>query len=75
MRVKRLSKKLGKGCEITRFKGLGEISPKEFKQFIGDTIRLVPVTVDSINKIDRFLEFYMWGNTPLRQAYVMENLR
>lgn len=67
--------KLGKGCEITRFKGLGEISPKEFKQFIGDTIRLVPVTVDSINKIDRFLEFYMGGNTPLRQAYVMENLR
>lgn len=68
-------KKLGKGCEITRFKGLGEISPKEFGQFIRGDIRLVPVTVDSIKKIDTFLEFYMGSNTPLRQAYVMENLR
>lgn len=60
--------------EVTRFKGLGEISPKEFGQFIGDDIRLVPVNVKTIKSIPETLEFYMGKNTPDRRKYIMENL-
>ncbi|MGL1890254.1 MAG: toprim domain-containing protein [Spirochaetaceae bacterium] len=60
--------------EVTRFKGLGEISPKEFGQFIGDDIKLVPVLVKSLKSIPETLEFYMGKNTPQRRDYIMENL-
>jgi len=60
--------------EVTRFKGLGEISPKEFGQFIGDDIRLVEVNVKSLQQIPEVLEFYMGKNTPERRTYIMENL-
>ncbi|TVQ28286.1 MAG: type IIA DNA topoisomerase subunit B, partial [Spirochaetaceae bacterium] len=60
--------------EVTRFKGLGEISPKEFGQFIGDDIRLVAVNVKSIKGIQETLEFYMGKNTPERREFIMENL-
>jgi topoisomerase-4 subunit B len=60
--------------EVTRFKGLGEISPKEFGQFIGENIRLVEVTVKSIREVPQTLEFYMGKNTPERRDYIMENL-
>ena len=60
--------------EITRFKGLGEISPKEFGQFIGDNIRLVDVNVKSIKSVHGTLEFYMGKNTPERKEYITENL-
>jgi len=62
------------GAEITRFKGLGEISPREFGQFIGPDIRLVPVNVKSIKGIQETLDFYMGKNTPERRVYIMENL-
>ena len=60
--------------ETTRFKGLGEISPSEFGQFIGPDIRLVPVNVKSIKNITNTLEFYMGKNTPQRRQFIMENL-
>lgn len=60
--------------EVTRFKGLGEISPKEFGQFVGENIRLVEVTVKSIREIPPTLDFYMGKNTPERRDYIMENL-
>jgi topoisomerase IV subunit B len=60
--------------EVTRFKGLGEISPSEFGQFIGDNIRLVDVNVKSVKFIPETLEFYMGKNTPERRDYIMENL-
>ncbi len=60
--------------EVTRFKGLGEISPKEFGQFIGPDIRLVPVDIKAIKEITGTLEFYMGKNTPQRRDYIMENL-
>ena len=63
-----------RGPEITRFKGLGEISPKEFGQFIGRDIRLVPVSVRAIHDIRTTLEFYMGKNTPERRQFIMENL-
>ncbi|NCF70114.1 MAG: type IIA DNA topoisomerase subunit B [Chlamydiales bacterium] len=63
-----------KGLEITRFKGLGEISPNEFKQFIGKEMRLNPVRVDSFSDIKPTLEFYMGKNTPKRKAFIMQNL-
>ncbi|MBI5184946.1 MAG: type IIA DNA topoisomerase subunit B [Nitrospinae bacterium] len=63
-----------KGPEITRFKGLGEISPKEFGQFIGPDIRLIKVNVQSIALVPQTLEFYMGKNTPERRDYIMENL-
>ncbi len=66
--------KLGKTHEITRFKGLGEISPKEFAQFIGDDIRLQPITVDNLTEIPTILDFYMGQNTPTRKEYIMQNL-
>lgn len=60
--------------EITRFKGLGEISPNEFGQFIGDNMRLVEVSVRSIKSIPETLQFYMGKNTPERRKFIMENL-
>jgi len=60
--------------EITRFKGLGEISPKEFGQFIGEDRRLIKVNVRSIKSIFETLEFYMGKNTPERRNFIMENL-
>jgi DNA gyrase subunit B/topoisomerase-4 subunit B len=63
-----------KGVEVTRFKGLGEISPNEFGQFIGDDIRLVAVTVDHMKNIPEMLAFFMGENTPERKRHIMENL-
>jgi topoisomerase-4 subunit B len=68
-------KKLGKECEVTRFKGLGEISPDEFKQFIGEDIRLTPVRMSSTTNIDDLLSYYMGKNTPSRQDFIIDNLR
>ncbi len=67
-------KKLGSSSEVTRFKGLGEISPKEFGQFIGEDIKLLPVTVQAIKNIPGILEFYMGKNTPERREFIMKNL-
>ncbi|MDY0281583.1 MAG: toprim domain-containing protein, partial [Salinivirgaceae bacterium] len=61
--------------EITRFKGLGEISPDEFKNFIGADIRLDPVTLKKGDKISELLSFYMGKNTPTRQEFIIDNLR
>ncbi len=61
--------------EITRFKGLGEISPDEFKNFIGDDIRLEPVMLDKAMSIEELLTFYMGKNTPERQDFIIENLK
>jgi topoisomerase-4 subunit B len=63
-----------RGAEITRFKGLGEINPKEFKQFIGDEIRLIPVSISSSREIHQTMKFYMGDNTPERREFIMENL-
>jgi topoisomerase-4 subunit B len=65
---------LKRGVEITRFKGLGEISPDEFKQFIAKDIRLMPVTIQNLSDIKPTLEFYMGKNTPERKAFIMHNL-
>lgn len=67
--------KLGKSVEITRFKGLGEISPDEFRQFIGDDIRLEPVLVSKDSTIDQLLSFYMGKNTQERQDFIINNLK
>ena len=67
--------KLGNKPEITRFKGLGEISPDEFKDFIGDNIRLEPVIVGKDLGINPLLEFYMGKNTPDRQQFIIKNLK
>ncbi len=67
-------KKFNSKPEITRFKGLGEISPKEFGAFIGENIRLVPVNVQHLKDIPSTLEFYMGKNTPERRNYIMDNL-
>ncbi len=61
--------------EITRFKGLGEISPDEFKNFIGDDIRLEPIMLDKALSIEELLKFYMGKNTPDRQEFIIENLK
>ena len=63
-----------KGHEITRFKGLGEISPKEFGQFIGEDIRLLSVAVNAIGDVGRLLEFFMGKNTPARRDFIVDNL-
>ena len=68
-------KKLGNKPEITRFKGLGEISPEEFGTFIGENIRLQPVRIDKEKHLIKTLEFYMGKNTPDRQDFIIENLR
>lgn len=67
--------KLGQNAEITRFKGLGEVSPVEFKDFIGENIRLEPVTLANLHNSGELLSFYMGKNTPDRQAFIIENLR
>jgi topoisomerase-4 subunit B len=67
-------KETGKNAEITRFKGLGEISPDEFKHFIGKNIRLDPVTMKKEDQIKEMLEFYMGKNTMDRQVFIIENL-
>ena len=67
--------KLGKQTEITRFKGLGEISPDEFKYFIGDNIRLDPVMLDKNMTVEELLSFYMGKNTPVRQEFIINNLK
>ena len=66
--------KLGKTCEITRFKGLGEINPSEFKQFIGEEMRLSKVEYAPKPEAAGILTFYMGKNTPERKDYIMENL-
>ena len=67
--------KLGSKPEITRFKGLGEISPEEFGTFIGDNIRLQPVLLGKDGHLAKILEFYMGKNTPDRQDFIIDNLR
>ena len=67
--------KVGKNPEITRFKGLGEISPSEFKNFIGDQIRLEPIILNKKSKIQDLLTFYMGKNTPDRQEFIIDKLR
>ena len=73
-RRKALSK-LGKSAEITRFKGLGEISPDEFGGFIGEDIRLEPVLLTEDSSINKILAYYMGKNTPSRQEFIINNLR
>ena len=68
-------KALGPSPEITRFKGLGEISPDEFKNFIGKDMRLEPVRMKKHDTVHSYLEFYMGKNTPDRQDFIIENLR
>ena len=67
--------KLGKNPEITRFKGLGEISPDEFKNFIGENMRLDPVEIRKEDHLSQMLSFYMGKNTPDRQGFIINNLR
>ncbi len=67
--------RLGKNAEITRFKGLGEISPDEFGAFIGEEMRLSPVTLRSETHLTRLLSYYMGKNTPVRQEFIVKNLR
>ena len=67
-------KEIGRGVEVTRFKGLGEISPGEFKQFIGPAMRLTPVEVENRHSIPAILGFYMGRNTPERRQYILDNL-
>ena len=61
--------------EITRFKGLGEISPEEFAGFIGEDMRKVPVLLTGEAHIQKLLEYYMGKNTPQRQEFIINNLR
>ncbi len=68
-------KKIGSKPEITRFKGLGEISPDEFGQFIGDEIRLQPVILEHGDHIQHLLEYYMGKNTQERQEFIINNLK
>jgi topoisomerase IV subunit B len=68
-------RKLRGKAEITRFKGLGEISPNEFQDFINENIRLQPVIMTDDMSIDHILDYYMGKNTPERQDFIVENLR
>jgi topoisomerase-4 subunit B len=72
---KKAMEALGKNPEITRFKGLGEISPDEFKHFIGEDIRLDPVLLSKDSSIDEILSYYMGKNTQERQEFIIDNLR
>ncbi|RUM37011.1 MAG: type IIA DNA topoisomerase subunit B, partial [Desulfobulbus sp.] len=63
-----------KSIEVTRFKGLGEISPPEFKQFIGSDMRIHQVRIDNLSEVSRVLKFYMGKNTPARRQYIMDHL-
>ncbi len=67
--------KLGSKPEITRFKGLGEISPEEFGTFIGENIRLDPIILNKETKISDLLTFYMGKNTHDRQLFIIDNLK
>ena len=67
--------KLKSNPEITRFKGLGEISPDEFGHFIGDNIKLDPVMLDEDKSTEELLSFYMGKNTPDRQSFIIDNLK
>ena len=69
------SEELKKGIEITRFKGLGEIYPDEFEQFIAKDIRLLPVIIQNLSDIKPTLEFYMGKNTPARKTFIIQNLK
>jgi topoisomerase-4 subunit B len=73
LKTKSSNRKLKPKPEITRFKGLGEISPDEFKNFIGETIRLDPVMMDKTS-IEQLLSFYMGKNTPDRE-FIIKNLK
>ena len=64
----------GRGCEITRFKGLGELNAKEFKDFIGPDMRLTPVTCSDDTDVEKTIKFYMGANTPERKNYIMDSL-
>ena len=68
-------KKLGDKPEITRFKGLGEISPDEFREFLGEDIRLDQVRLSREDSVNELLEFFMGNNTPFRQDFIIGNLR
>jgi topoisomerase-4 subunit B len=68
------TKSLGAGAEVTRFKGLGEISPTEFGQFIGPDMRIVPIEVKVLKDVPALLEFYMGKNTPERRDFIVNNL-
>lgn len=68
-------KQLGSKPEITRFKGLGEISPEEFARFIGDDMRKSPVLLNQEEHIQKLLEYYMGKNTPARQGFIIDNLK
>ncbi len=67
-------KKCGRGCEITRFKGLGELNAKEFKDFIGADMRLTPVVCADDHDVEKTIKFYMGNNTPERKDYIMNSL-
>ncbi len=67
--------KLGKNPEITRFKGLGEISPDEFEGFIGDDMRLEPVIIRKDSTIGEMLKYFMGKNTPQRQEFIIDHLK
>jgi topoisomerase-4 subunit B len=67
-------KKLGSNPEITRFKGLGEISPDEFKGFIGSQIKLMPVLLSDAIKIQELLNYYMGDNNEDRKQFIIDNL-
>jgi topoisomerase-4 subunit B len=67
--------KLGQNAEVTRFKGLGEISADEFKDFIGENIRAEKVSMELLHNTGALLSFYMGKNTPSRQQFIIENLR
>ena len=68
------AEKLGSKAEITRFKGLGEIDPDDFGEFIGENMRLLPVVLDNMRGVPEILQFYMGENTPERKDYIMQNL-
>jgi DNA gyrase/topoisomerase IV subunit B len=74
--AKKLAKSGNKrqAVEMTRFKGLGEISPTEFKQFIGKDMRIKQVNIDRLSEVPKVLNFYMGKNTPERKEYIMNNL-
>ena len=65
---------IGASAEITRFKGLGEISSNEMGRFIGEDIKLVPVEVSQLKAVPKLLEFYMGKNTPQRREFIVNNL-
>ena len=65
---------IGSTAEVTRFKGLGEISSNEMGRFIGEDIKLVPVEVSQLNAVPKLLEFYMGKNTPQRREFIVNNL-